>query len=242
MSNIAGQTSTSTSTILSQGAPPSGQLSPSQPTTPFLENKGAKAGVFSVVAVVVLAAIIGVIALVYHRRKRKQFDLEHVEAMVGYQARAPIDGDDDDPSSQGHSNPSFYPSQKTSSEEMPPSSATHFMQERHPHDLPVFLPAHASARPPEEYDPYRESPFSDYYVTTSFNNRYGSQPLDSEADRPRAADSGSDESSYSHLEPPRRWPQLGELPPAFGSPSSEISVEYPRPALRVTNGFDDSRA
>jgi len=208
-----------------------------------LENKGAKVGVFSVVAVVTLAAIIGVIAFVYHRRKRKQFELEHVEAMVGYQARAPIDGDDDgDPSSQGHSNPSYYPSQKTSSEEMPPSSAMHLMQERHPDDLPVFLPAHARARPPEEYDPYRESPFSDYYVATSANNhRYGSQPLDSEADQPRA-DNGSDDSSYSHLEPPRRWPQLGQLPPAFGSPSSEISVEFPRPALRVTNGFDDSRA
>jgi len=205
---------------------------------PFLENKGAKAGVFSVVGVVTLALIVGIVAVVYHRRKRKRFDLEHVEAMVGYQTRAPIDGDDDeDPSSHGHShtNPSYY---KTSSEGMAPSSATHFMQERNHDDVPVFLPAHASARPPEEYDPYREGPFSDYYVTTSAN-RYGSQPLDTEADQEQKAESGSDS---SHLDPPRHWPQLGQLPPAFGSPSSETSVEYPRPALRVTNGFDDSRA
>jgi len=212
---------------------------------PFLQNKGAKAGVFSVVGVVALAMLAGIAALVYHRRKRKRFDMEHVEAMIGHQTRGPLDGEyDDDPSSQGHTatSHSHFQSQKTS-EETALSSSTHYMQER-TSDPPIFLPAHMSARPPEEYDPYGESPespFADYYASAS-NNRYGSQPLDTEADYDHNVENGSDESAYSHLDPPRRWPQLGQLPPAFGSPPSETSMEYSRPALRVTNGLDDSRA
>jgi hypothetical protein len=207
---------------------------------PFLQNKGAKAGVFSVVGVVALAMIAGFAAFVYHRRKRKRTDLEHIEAMIGYQNRGPLDGEDDaEPSSHGHTatSHSYYPSQKTSEETAPPST-TYFMQERTHDDLPVYLPSHMSARPPEEYDPYRDSPFADYHASTS-NNRYGSQPLDTGADYDYNVGNGSDE---SHLDPPRRWPQLGKLPPAFGSPPSETSMEIPRPALRVTNGLDDTRA
>jgi FtsZ-interacting cell division protein ZipA len=199
--------------------------------------------VFSVVAIVALSMVVGIGALVYRRRRRKKFDKEHVEAMANYRARILIDECDDVgfTLSRSNTNNSFYPSQKSTSEEMAPSSSAH-MRSRTDHDeLPIFLPAQLAqnTRQPEEYNPYRENPFNDRHATLS---RFIRQPQDNT--REPAEEHDDDTNSFSeesmYLEPPRLWPQMGQLPPAFGSPGSEIQLEFPRPALRVTNGLDDS--
>lgn len=214
----------------------------------FLENKGAKAGVFSVVGVVAAAILIAIIAMAIRRRRRRRLDIEHVEAMVGYAPRAPIDGDEDYISSHAHTNNTHYNSQKGSSEENMPSTSTH-MTQQYPTDFLAYLHPrlvqNTQQQSPEEYNSYREhqeynqyrehqDPFVDQHAEANHQVYAGHE------EEPDAEDV-SEESVY--LEPPSPWPTLGQLPRAFGSPASEITLEFPqRQALRVTNGLDDTHA
>jgi len=170
---------------------------------------------------------------------------------MGHRTRAPIDGSDDEDEfrpSRSNTDRSYHTSERGFSEEAASSSSAHIHMQERPHpvgdDLPIFLPHHLAynTRIPEEYDPYleQENPFNDRHAALS---RFIRQPRDStEQNNVQQNDKDNDDVSEesTYLRPPQLWPQLGQLPTAFGSPGSEIQLDFSRPTLRVTNGLDDS--
>ncbi|KAG6899506.1 hypothetical protein C0993_009614 [Termitomyces sp. T159_Od127] len=90
---------------------PSRTAAPSSSNNTFFENKGAVAGVFTVVGLIVAALFIILVFTVIRRRRARQFDRE-VEAAAAEAAAAPaphfLDDDDEDPYRHPADQPAAY--------------------------------------------------------------------------------------------------------------------------------------
>jgi len=191
-----------------------GSLNPSQDQSPdFFHNKGAVAGLFTVLGIIVLAAIAGVVGYLRHRRKSVQDD-EFVEKIMsghGSLGRSPIDGDDD-----------YSQLRPTGSQRslgiLSSNAASTESYARYP------VTEHAD-RTTHEYQDIEGSHTYEAYHANSMdtwnNGLQGSRPstmIAFESDRTLTTES----SHMSH-----KWPTPAPLPPHFGAASPEPSVLEP---------------